>query len=143
MFDIAFTEILIISVVALIVIGPERLPTVARTLGHLLGRVRRYISSVKIDIHNEMRMDELKNLHASVKEAADSMENSVRQEVDEIKSMTGAENLTTASSPSSTGVKAEIESKTDLSISSAQPASQQQISESNEQKRSTFEKDNK
>ena len=50
MFDIAFSELLIIGIVALVVIGPERLPKVARTVGHLLGRMQRYVSDVKSDI---------------------------------------------------------------------------------------------
>ena len=49
MFDIAFSEIMVIAVVALIVIGPEKLPKTARTLGHLYGRLRRYVTDVKAD----------------------------------------------------------------------------------------------
>lgn len=143
MFDISFIEILVVSVVGLVVLGPERLPKVARTIGHLLGRVRRYINEVKIDIHNEMRLDELKNLHTSVKETAHSIENSVRQEVEEIESMAEAENLTKTSPSSSTECKTETDSKMDTSVSSVQPASQQQTSTSSEQKRSTLEKDSK
>lgn len=85
MFDIGFIEIMIISLVALIVVGPERLPAVARTLGHLLGRARGYVNGVKTDIHNEMRMEELKNLHTSVNKTVQSIEDSVRQEVDQLK----------------------------------------------------------
>ena len=54
MFDIGFSEIVVIAVVALIVIGPERLPKTARTLGHLFGRLQRYVSQVKADINREM-----------------------------------------------------------------------------------------
>lgn len=86
MFDISFTEILVISVVALVVIGPEKLPHVARTLGHLFGRARRFASSVKEEINNEIRLDELKELRASMQESAQSFENSVRKEIDHIKS---------------------------------------------------------
>ena len=50
MFDVGFSEIVVIAVVALIVIGPERLPKVARTLGHLFGRMQRYVNDVKADI---------------------------------------------------------------------------------------------
>ena len=59
MFDIGFSELLVIAVVALIVIGPERLPKVARTLGHLFGRMQRYVNDVKADISREMELDEL------------------------------------------------------------------------------------
>ena len=73
MFDIGFSELLVIAVVALIVIGPERLPKVARTLGHLFGRMQRYVNDVKADISREMELDELKKLQSSMEDAARSM----------------------------------------------------------------------
>jgi sec-independent protein translocase protein TatB len=81
MFDISFTELMFIAVVALIVIGPERLPKVARTLGHLMGRMQRYVSDVKADISREIELDELRKLQASMQEAARSFEQSVTREV--------------------------------------------------------------
>jgi sec-independent protein translocase protein TatB len=81
MFDIGFSEILIIAVVALIVIGPERLPKVARTLGHLFGRMQRYVNDVKADISREMELDELRRLQATMQEAANSIEQSVNKEI--------------------------------------------------------------
>jgi sec-independent protein translocase protein TatB len=81
MFDIGFSELMIIAVVALIVIGPERLPKVARTLGHLFGRMQRYVSDVKADISREMELDELKKLQTTMEDAARSFEQSVTQEV--------------------------------------------------------------
>lgn len=81
MFDIGFSEILIIAVVALIVIGPERLPKVARTMGHLFGRLQRYVSQVKSDINREMELDELRKLQGSVQEAARSLEQGFQSEV--------------------------------------------------------------
>ena len=80
MFDIGFSELMVIGVVALIVIGPERLPKVARTLGHLLGRAQRYVNDVKSDINREIQLDELKKLQAQVTDSARAMEASVRQE---------------------------------------------------------------
>ncbi|UJP05957.1 MAG: Sec-independent protein translocase protein TatB [Nitrosomonas sp.] len=85
MFDISFMELLVIAMVALIVIGPERLPAVARTLGHLYGRCRNFAYRVKIDIHNEMRMEELKKMHTEVQETAQSIEESVQQGVQQLK----------------------------------------------------------
>jgi sec-independent protein translocase protein TatB len=82
MFDISFSELIVIGIVALIVIGPERLPKVARTLGLLLGRAQRYVNDVKSDISREMQLDELKKLQAQVSESARELESSVRQEVD-------------------------------------------------------------
>ena len=81
MFDIALSELMIIAVVALIVIGPERLPKVARTLGHLFGRMQRYVNDVKADISREMELDELKKLQATMQDAARSFEQSVTREV--------------------------------------------------------------
>ena len=60
MFDIGFLELAIIAVVGLIVIGPERLPEVARTVGTWVGRFRRFVSSVKSDIERELRQDEIR-----------------------------------------------------------------------------------
>ena len=62
MFDVGFFELLLIGVVALLVIGPERLPKVARTAGMWIGRGRRFVTSVKQDIEQEIRADELKKI---------------------------------------------------------------------------------
>ena len=77
MFDIGFSEIVVIAVVALIVIGPERLPKAARTLGHLFGRLQRYVNDVKQDISREMELDELRKLQQQVQSAARDIETSV------------------------------------------------------------------
>ncbi len=77
MFDISFFELLMIAVVALIVIGPQRLPAVARTLGHLFGRMKRYVNDVKADISREMELDELKKIQSGMEDAARSMRDSV------------------------------------------------------------------
>ena len=82
MFDIGFSELMVIGVVALLVIGPEKLPRVARTVGHLLGRAQRYVSDVKSDINREIQLDELKKLQAQVTDSARAIEDSVRKEYD-------------------------------------------------------------
>lgn len=69
MFDIGFFELVIIGVVALLVIGPERLPKVARTAGMWLGRGRRFVASVKSDIEREIAADELKKTLAKQAES--------------------------------------------------------------------------
>src|SRR6185295_7746303 len=66
------------AVIALVVIGPERLPRVARTLGHLAGRLQRYVSDVKNDINREIELDELRKMRDSMQQAASSLESSVR-----------------------------------------------------------------
>ena len=86
MFDIGFSELLVIAIVALIVIGPQRLPKVARTLGHLFGRMQRYVNDVKADIAREMELDELKKLQSSMEDTARSMRDSVQQGISETES---------------------------------------------------------
>lgn len=80
MFDIGFTELLVIGVVALIVIGPERLPKVARTAGHLYGRMQRYVSSVRSDISREMEIDELRRAGQDLRESVESVASEVQQQ---------------------------------------------------------------
>ena len=81
MFDIGFSELVVIGVVALIVIGPERLPKVARTAGHLLGRFQRYAASVKSDISREMQMDELRKVGQGFKDSIESAASGVEAQV--------------------------------------------------------------
>lgn len=81
MFDISFTEIVVIGIVALIVLGPERLPVVARTLGHLLGRGQRYVSQIKNDIKQEIELDELRKLKTSLEETSHAIHDSVQKEI--------------------------------------------------------------
>lgn len=80
MFDVGFSEIFVIGIVALIVLGPERLPKVARMAGHLLGRLQRYVSDVKADINREIQLEELKKLQSEVTESARKIEDQVRGE---------------------------------------------------------------
>jgi sec-independent protein translocase protein TatB len=86
MFDIGFSEILVIGVVALVVIGPERLPKVARTLGHMFGRLQRYVNEVKADINREMELDELRKLQSEVQSAARDIEQSVSRAAHDVES---------------------------------------------------------
>lgn len=78
MLDVSFTELLVVGVVALVVIGPERLPKVARTLGHLVGRAQRYVNDVKSDIQREVELDEFKKLKDQVQDAAQSVKSSLQ-----------------------------------------------------------------
>jgi sec-independent protein translocase protein TatB len=86
MFDIGASEIFVIGVVALIVIGPERLPRVAKTLGHLFGRLQRYVAEVKSDINREIELEELRKLKATMQDAARTIEQSVTSQVNYIDS---------------------------------------------------------
>ena len=86
MFDIGFSELMVIAVVALVVIGPERLPRVARTLGHLFGRLQRYVNEVKSDISREMELEELRKFKNEFENAASSVETQIRDEMNETQS---------------------------------------------------------
>lgn len=86
MFDVGFSELIVIGIVALVVIGPERLPKVARTAGHLLGRLQRYVSDVKADINREMQLDELRKLQAEMQESARNLESSLNKEIQSVES---------------------------------------------------------
>jgi sec-independent protein translocase protein TatB len=78
MFDIGFSEMIVIAVVALVVIGPERLPRVARTLGILFGRLQRYVATVKADINREMEAADLGKVKTEFESAARSFEADVK-----------------------------------------------------------------
>ena len=77
MIDFGFDKIALIGAVALIVIGPERLPRVARTVGHLIGKAQRYVADVKAEVNRSMELDELKKMKESVETAARDVESSV------------------------------------------------------------------
>jgi len=80
MFDIGFTELMVIAIVALVVIGPEKLPKVARTVGAYIGRLQRYVNDVKADINRELELDELRKFKQTVEDTARSFESSVQAE---------------------------------------------------------------
>ena len=84
MFDIGFSELIVIAIVALVVIGPERLPKVARTAGLLLGRLQRYVNDVKSDISREMQLEELKKIQADIQDSARSFERSISTEIQSV-----------------------------------------------------------
>lgn len=79
MFDVSLTELMVVGVVALIVIGPERLPKVARTVGHLLGRAQRYVNDVKSDIQREIELDELRKFKTEMEDAAQGVQQSLNE----------------------------------------------------------------
>jgi len=92
MFDVGFLELLVVGVVALLVIGPERLPKLARTAGMWLGRGRRFVSSVKADIEHELKTEELNRILDQQKTANPLHEiiEETKQDFDEIKKQTEA-----------------------------------------------------
>jgi len=131
MFDIAFSEITLIAVVALIVIGPERLPKVAKTLGHMFGRLQRYVNEVKADINREMELDELRKLKSEVQSAAQGLQDSVTQAAHEVESgvrsveaqLNANESAATTVAAGDTTAIAAVPATAETSAPSAPPAS--------------------
>ena len=81
MIDLGLTKIAIIGVVALLVIGPEKLPKVARMAGTLYGRAQRYLNEVKSEVSREIELDELRNLHKEVQDAAQTIKQGVENSI--------------------------------------------------------------
>jgi sec-independent protein translocase protein TatB len=81
MIDFGFDKIALIGAVALIVLGPERLPRVARTVGHLLGKAQRYVADVKAEVNRSIELEELKKMKSQFEDAARDVEQSVSKEI--------------------------------------------------------------
>ena len=90
MFDIGLSKIALISVVALVVLGPERLPRVARTAGNLFGRAQRYMSEIKEEVNRQMEQEELKKMKEAATQAFNSAKNDFK-EIDQVISSQVAE----------------------------------------------------
>ena len=81
MIDFGFDKIALIGAVALIVIGPEKLPRVARTVGHLLGKAQRYVADVKAEVNRSIELEDLKKMKGEFEDAARNVEQSVSNEI--------------------------------------------------------------
>ncbi len=79
MFDMGFTELMLIGIVALVVIGPERLPSVARSAGKYVGRLKRFMTTVKADVEQELRADELRQILSDQQKELDSLKDSITE----------------------------------------------------------------
>ena len=123
MFDIGFSELLVIAIVALIVIGPQRLPTVARTLGHLFGRMQRYVNDVKADISREMEMEELKKMQSSIEDAARTMRDSVESVSKEVSHAESELNKLAQSAPDAAAQP--VQPHAELPLEPSKPADKQ------------------
>ena len=104
MIDLGLTKIAIIGVVALVVIGPEKLPKVARMAGSLYGRAQRYLHEVKSEVSREIELDELRNLKKEVEETAHSIrsgvESAVQESIDDVEA--AWRDLPSSSAPAAT-----------------------------------------
>ncbi|BCL77159.1 Sec-independent protein translocase protein TatB [Jeongeupia sp. HS-3] len=85
MFDVSLGELAVIGAVALVVIGPERLPTVARTVGALIGRGQRFVSSVKADLEREVRASELMQIEAELRAEGDALRQTIQAPMAELR----------------------------------------------------------
>ncbi len=79
MIDFGFDKIALIGAVALIVIGPEKLPRVARTIGHMLGKAQRYVADVKAEVNRSIELEELKKMKTEFQDAASNVQQEVQQ----------------------------------------------------------------
>ena len=99
MIDLGISKMALIGAVALIVIGPEKLPRVARTVGTLLGKAQRYVADVKAEVSRSMELDELKKMKESVTGAAKDIENTIQTNASEFeKSWADATSMTSIGS---------------------------------------------
>ena len=87
MFDVSFSELLVIAVVALLVIGPEKLPKVARTVGNFTGRMQRYLAQIKEEVNREVRFEELQKLQQEIKQSVENTQSEVSNFADEVGSI--------------------------------------------------------
>jgi sec-independent protein translocase protein TatB len=83
MIDFGFDKIALIGAVALIVIGPEKLPRVARTVGHLIGKAQRYVADVKAEVNRSIELEELKKMKSQFENAAHDMQQTVSSEIEQ------------------------------------------------------------
>jgi len=120
-FDIGFTELMVIALVGLIVIGPERMPKVARTVGHLLGRLQRYVSDVKADINREMQLEELKKLQSQVIDQARDMERQVNEQLNSVETSLNQSILPGGEWSASSAVTSGEEATTSSPVSMTKP----------------------
>ena len=108
MFDLGFTEMMLIGIVALVVIGPERLPAVARTAGKYFGRLKRFMTTVKADVEQELRADELREILNKQQQELNSLKDTINEAGREIEQEAAALN------EASNDFASDLESSTDV-----------------------------
>lgn len=90
MFDISFAELMIIAVVGLLVIGPDKLPQVARAMGAFMGRLQRYVAQVKEEVNREARFEDLQNLQREIQAGATHVKSSIMDSANEARATLGS-----------------------------------------------------
>ena len=107
MIDLGISKMMLIGAVALIVIGPEKLPRLARTVGTLLGKAQRYVADVKQEVNRSMELDELKKMKETVEGAARDVENSIHTEKSDFEKSWSEATGSSASHPGTAGTEPE------------------------------------
>ena len=111
MFDVGFSEVVIIAIIALVILGPERLPKVARTIGFWVGKARRMVADVKSDIDREMRESELADLRKLGNEISD-VKNEVQSAAGEVADDTGVESVVESIKKSADDIQSSVSDAT-------------------------------
>jgi sec-independent protein translocase protein TatB len=119
MFDIGFSEMIVCAVVALVVIGPERLPRVARTLGVLFGRLQRYVTQVKADINREMDMADLGKVKTEFESAARSFQEDIKSQAADVEREVRDAQSAIENSPQSTSTAGAASPTADVALESS------------------------
>ena len=123
MFDMGFTEMMLIGIVALIVIGPERLPGVARTAGKYVGRLKRFMTTVKADVEQELRADELREILSAQQKELDSLKDTISEAGKEVEKETNIDEMTKSwGEPSPAAAAVGEKSSTDSAAQDEAPA---------------------
>lgn len=122
MFDIAFSELVVIAVVALIVIGPEKLPKVARTLGALSGRMQKYMAQVKEEVNREARFEELQQLQQEIKATVTQSQTNAQLKIDQLSQSLDFQNAAAEAQAESKPAAIENPSKTDNTSKTDNPS---------------------
>ena len=93
MFDISFAELMMIAVVALLVVGPDKLPQVARTVGAFVGRLQRYVAQIKEEVNRDARFEELQKLQQEIKQGAGQVESSMMAGASKVKAVVAGKSV--------------------------------------------------
>ena len=131
MFDVGFSEVVIIAIIALVILGPERLPKVARTIGFWVGKARRMVADVKSDIDREMRESELSDLRKLGDEISD-VKNEVQSAAGEVADDVGVESVVESIKNSADDIQSSVNDVTSTDDSTRSAESESSVNDSTE-----------
>ena len=129
MFDVGFSEVVIIAIIALVILGPERLPKVARTIGFWVGKARRMVADVKSDIDREMRESELADLRKLGDEISE-VKNEVQSVAGEVADDTGVESVVESIKNSADDIQSSVNAVTSTDDSTRSAESESSVDDS-------------